>query len=113
MSLDISRFRLKGHTLMAVAPNIGAAFDFVTSEGFDQFSMHKEPNSTEVRIGVPLPIEMRDKYTWLYHRMKALDKPEPPKGGPKPPKGPTPPQGGSPAAGQTPVEATEVFAVAA
>lgn len=111
--LDKSRFRLKGHTLMAVAPNIGAAFDFVTSEGFDQFGMHKDINTGEIRIGVPLPIEVREKYTWLYHRMKALDKPEPPKGGPKPPKGPTPPQGGSPVAGQTPVEATEVFAVAA
>lgn len=111
MSLDKSRFRLKGHTLMAVAPNIGAAFDFVTSEGFDQFQMHKD--NGEIRIGVPLCQEDRDRYTWLYHRMKALDKPEPPKNGPKPPKGPTPPQGGSPAAGQTPVEATEVFAVAA
>lgn len=111
--LDQSRFRLKCHTLMAVAPNIGAAFDFVTSEGFDQFSMHKDIATGEVRIGVPLSQEDRDRYTWLYHRMKALDKPEPPKNGPKPPKGPTPPQGGSPAAGQTPAKETEVFAVAA
>jgi hypothetical protein len=108
--LDKMRFRLRGHTLMAVAPNIGAAFDFVTSEGFDQFGMHKDVNTGEIRIGAPLPVEMREKYTWLYHRMKALEKPEPqpPKGGPKPPKGPTPPVGGTPAAGQTPVE-TEVL----
>ena len=109
--LDKTRFRLKGHTLMAVAPNIGAVFDFVTSEGFTQFGVHED--NGEIRIGVPLSKEDRDRYTWLYHRMKALDKPEPPKDGPKPPKGPTPPEGGSPAAGQTPAKETEVFAVAA
>lgn len=111
--LDKSRFRLKGHTLMVVAPTMLEALTFVCEEGFGQFSVHSEPNSTEVRVGIPLPPRDRDRYTWLYHRMKALDKPEPPKGGPTPPKGSPPPQGGSPAAGQTPVEATEVLAIAA
>lgn len=111
--LDRMRFRLKGHTLMAVAPDMAAAFVFVCDEKFDQFQIHIDVKTGEVRIGAPLPVEMREKYTWLYHRMKALENPEPPKSGPKPPKGPTPPQGGSPAAGQTPVKATEVFAVAA
>lgn len=110
--LDKMRFRLKGHTLMAVAPDMAAAFVFVCDEKFEQFQIHIDGKG-EVRIGAPLPVEMREKYTWLYHRMKALESTESPKDGPKPPKGPTPPQGGSPAAGQTPVEATEVFAVAA
>lgn len=105
--LDRTRMRLKGHTLMAVAPNMSTAFGFVVAEGFDQFQVHTDENG-EVRIGVPLKALDRDRYTWLYHRMKTLEKPEGPKGGPKPPKGPTPPQGGSPAAGQTPVE-TEVL----
>lgn len=110
--LDKSRFRLKGHMLMAVAPNMSAAFGFLVAEGFDQFQVHTDPTG-EVRIGVPLKTLDRDRYKWLYHRMAALDKPEPPKGGPTPPKGSPPPQGGSPAAGQTPVEATEVLAIAA
>lgn len=109
--MDKTRMRLRGHVLMATAATMQDAFEFVLSEDFDQFQVTTNEDG-EVVLCVPLCQYDRERYTWLYHRMKALDNPEPPKGGPKPPKGPTPPEGGSPAAGVV-VAATEVLAIAA
>lgn len=75
--LDTTRFRLKSNVLMAVAPSMAEALRWALSEKFEQFSIHTD-NSNEVRIGVPLDKTLRNKYKWLYHRMKGLENPEPP-----------------------------------
>lgn len=111
--IDTTKMRLQGHVLIAQAKTPWLACDWALSQKFTQFSLVILKDST-VEISVPLDKVERDRYTWLYHKMEGLrnQDPEPPKGGPKPPKGPTPPSGGSPAAGKT-VAATEVNAIAA
>lgn len=77
--IDQSRFRLKNDVLMAVAPSMPEMLRWALAQGFEQFSVHTDPKTGEVRIGAPLNQEQRDGYKWLYHRMKGLDKPDPPK----------------------------------
>lgn len=110
--IDRTQMTLQGTVLIVPAgPNasLQELLNFAVQSGFKQFTLCEEETWT---LSAPLNERQKVAYTWLFHKMKGLEKPPtPPKGGGKPPKG-TPPQGGSPAAGQQHVEPELLMAVA-
>ena len=109
MMIDNTKMTLQGHVLI-VEGEPHDLLDFAIKMDFRQFSL---ADDNGWKLSAPLSIRHQVSYSWLYHKMKGLEKPPtPPKGGGKPPKGPTPPAGGSPAAGQQYVETELLMAVA-
>ncbi|QNR53899.1 hypothetical protein phiK7A1_111 [Pseudomonas phage phiK7A1] len=107
--IDRTQMTIRGTVLTVPHYSLDELLDFAVRHQFKQFSLADDDGW---KLSAPLDAKQQVAYTWLFHKMKGLEKPPtPPNGGGKPPKG-TPPQGGSPAAGQQHVEPELLMAVA-